>query len=596
MIPAWSIFPVHLPIVVRSLAISWCLLTNVSVSVADITAEDVRNSIRRGVTFLKSQQKVDGHWEDHAGQRGGVTALCTLALLSAGVEQDDPVLQNAMTYLRLMGNPEATYATALQTMVFCTTQPELDRISIRQNVAWFEEAQAANGGWGYQLRAGGPDESNSQFAVLALHEAERAGVPVNRETCRKATAYWIKDQKPDGSWGYRGQVSSGSMTCAGIASLMIAAQHIERGDAWAVDGNVICCGKKAVHPEIDKGLAWLGRNFSVTRNPSADNNINNSWVLYYLYALERVGRIGGQRFIGDHDWYREGAEALVNRQDRLRGSWSELSSFQRADISTALAVLFLSKGRWPVLISKLRHSNDEQWNRHRSDLANLTRYVETRWKQGLTWQTIDANVASVTDLLQTPVLFISGKDNLRLTADVKQRLREYVNQGGFIFAEACCNSKAFDAQFRALMKELFPDNPLRLLPPDHPVWYAEQPVEPNQIRPLYGLDSCCRTSVVYCPQNLGCYWELARGRGMQYPANVQSEVDAVLAIGANVLAYATGREVRDKLDMPLAATSEVEQTSFERATLQIGKLQHGGGSDEVARGPGQPVENRSRPT
>ena len=63
---------------------SWHSL-NTSISVAEITADEVRNSIRRGVTFLKSQQRVDGHWEDHAGQRGGVTALCTLALLSAGV-------------------------------------------------------------------------------------------------------------------------------------------------------------------------------------------------------------------------------------------------------------------------------------------------------------------------------------------------------------------------------------------------------------------------------------------------------------------------------------------------------------------------------
>ena len=106
-----------------------------------------------------------------------------------------------MTYVRLMGNPEATYSTALQTMVFCEVQPDLDRISIRQNVAWLEEAQAANGGWGYQLRAGGPDESNTQFAILALHEAERAGIPVSRDTWRKANAYWAKDQKPDGSWG-----------------------------------------------------------------------------------------------------------------------------------------------------------------------------------------------------------------------------------------------------------------------------------------------------------------------------------------------------------------------------------------------------------
>ncbi len=550
-------------------------------AVAEITAGQVRDSIRRGTDFLRSKQQVRGHWDDYAGQPGGVTALCALAMISAGVEPDDRSLQAALGSLRNLGNPNSTYSTSLQTMAFCASEPDLDRLSIRQNVAWLESAQTADGGWGYQQNAGGADESNTQFAMLALHEAETVGVSVDRATWRSAAAYWEKIQKQDGSWGYRGQPASGSMTCAGIASLMIAAKHLDRGNSWVVEGNVICCGKKTLHPNIDRGLAWLGHNFSVVRNPSAQAAMQNRYVLYYLYALERVGRIGGTRFIGEHDWYREGAEAIVTRQDKLQGSWSEFGAIGRADVSTALAVLFLSKGRRPVVVSKLRYSDQAQWNRHEHDLANLTSYVESRWKQDLTWQVIDINVAGVEDLLQTPVLFISGKDGLRLNAAAKQRLREYVDQGGFIFAEACCNSSAFDAQFRALMKEIFPDNPLRLLPPDHPVWFAEQQIDAENLRPLYGIDSCCRTSVVYCPENLGCYWELARDRTFTYPRNVQADVDAVLGIGANVLAYATGRELRDKLDLPSLTLAEAEETTFERDTLQIGKLQHSGGSDDA---------------
>ena len=41
-------------------------------------------------------------------------------------------------------------------------------------------------------------------------------------------------------------------------------------------------------------------------------------------------------------------------------------------IATALALLFLSKGRRPVLVAKLKHGPDEDWNNHRNDLANLT--------------------------------------------------------------------------------------------------------------------------------------------------------------------------------------------------------------------------------
>ena len=56
---------------------------------------------------------------------------------------------------------------------------------------------------------------------------------------------------------------------------------------------------------------------------------------------------------------------------------------------------------------------------------------------------------------------------------------------------------------------MFPDSQLRLLPPDHAVWFAEGKVDPQYMRPLYGIDACCRTSVVYCPQNLSCLWELS---------------------------------------------------------------------------------------
>ena len=38
-------------------------------------------------------------------------------------------------------------------------------------------------------------------------------------------------------------------------------------------------------------------------------------------GMERAGRLTGQRFFGDHDWYREGAEELVHTQDKLQGFW-----------------------------------------------------------------------------------------------------------------------------------------------------------------------------------------------------------------------------------------------------------------------------------
>ncbi len=40
----------------------------------EITAQQVRDAIDKGVTFLKQRQKVNGSWEEYAGYPGGVSA------------------------------------------------------------------------------------------------------------------------------------------------------------------------------------------------------------------------------------------------------------------------------------------------------------------------------------------------------------------------------------------------------------------------------------------------------------------------------------------------------------------------------------------
>ena len=340
----------------------------------DISPEMVREAIDQGVRYLKQQQRQDGSWLEWGNQPGGLTALCTLALLNAGVEPKDDHIQRALAYLRKQKSM-ATYSTALQTMVFCKADPKTYRPLIRRNVAWLQATQITqsrdprrNGSWSYPGGAG--DNSNSQFALLALYEAERVGVTVDDQTWRLANRYWKESQNPDGSWGYTpGSPAAGSMTCAGIASLVITADMVRQSDAQAVGERTLCCQRidtEEVSP-LDRALSWLGNNFSVSSNPGLDSQ---TWLFYYLYALERVGRLTGQRFMEQrqgrmrhqvldepikYDWYREGIRALLE----LRGTAKEASGWigaglveQEPRIATSFALLFLSKGRRPVVITK----------------------------------------------------------------------------------------------------------------------------------------------------------------------------------------------------------------------------------------------------
>ena len=97
-----------------------------------------------------------------------------------------------------------------------------------------------------------------------------------------------------------------------------------------------------------------------------------------------------------------------------------------------MVLLFLAKGRRPVLISKLQRPG-EDWNRAPENLTNLTQYVERKWKMPLTWQVINLEKATADDYAQTPVLFLSGEDAFELTPQQRVTLRRYVERGGFIF-------------------------------------------------------------------------------------------------------------------------------------------------------------------
>lgn len=559
-----------------------------------VKADDVLKAIEKGVAFLKRGQGARGEWDSPMSIQfpGGTTALCTLALINAGVEPSDPVIIKALEYLRKI-KAKRTYTVALQTMALCAAAPGKDMLIIQHNVRWLEEAQNRKGdrigAWSYEREGHGGDNSNSQFAVLALYDAQRVGAEIKPATWQRALDYWRNSQNGDGSWGYYpSDPGSGSMTCAGIGGLVTCATALEEGDAQVRDGRIVCCAEAKRDDALEKGLEWLGRNFSVRHNPLMDGSSSQRCLYYYLYGLERTGRLTARRFIGEHDWYREGAEFLVREQSNLKRSWSGNWNAERNEnISTSMALLFLAKGRRPVVMAKLKHEPEDDWNQHQKDAANLTTVAEQAWDIDLSWQIYDPESASVEDLVQAPVLYISGSRAPELIPHAK-KLRDYVDRGGFLFAEACCaDSSKFDRGFRHLIEAVFPESEYKLeqITPSHPIWRMEKLVRPNSpyAGQLWGVEYGCRTCVVYSTEDLSCYWELARpGKWTEYPDPVVKRIQDGLDVGLNVLTYATGREPKGKEQsfvVPLA--DEGNDALGSRGTIELVKLRHGGGCNDA---------------
>ena len=90
-----------------------------------LTAGQVQMAIRQGREYLLNEQSARGTWDDMAQYPGGVTALCTLALLNAGVPPNDPKIDKALSYLRSL-ELNKTYTVSLQTMALCAATPRRD--------------------------------------------------------------------------------------------------------------------------------------------------------------------------------------------------------------------------------------------------------------------------------------------------------------------------------------------------------------------------------------------------------------------------------------------------------------------------------------
>ena len=571
----------------------------------DVSGVEVRRAIERGVTALEKQQNADGSWSfrNHAA---GATALCTLALLNCGKTVGDPSVAAGLEWLRDEPVDEIarnTYETGLTIMAFAAAKDgRRDQARMLQLVQRLERGQRTAGpnagGWNYGLDGGNgrADNSISQYAILGLRDAAYAGIPVSRKTWLLAARYWAGggagpvNQNRDGSWGYMLNSSGrGSMTVAGIASCAILREML-REDDLNPDGTPDCCGQDApdrLDRALEDGVEWMTRKFSVQRNPG-----ENQYLLYYLYGLERAGRLAGRRFFGTHDWYREGAKFLVRNQSPRRGVWSAPGhGSSDAKIGTAFSLLFLSKGLSPVLINKLKFGPGDDWKRHGGDARNLVNHVSglPKWPKLVTWQVLDLEKATATNdlagALQGPVTLMTARDAPNLDDRQVRFLRDYVDAGGFLLGVNNCDGDDFSAGFRDLVKRMYPEeNPeLERLTQDHPIYRSEYLLDAGTVE-LFGADLGCRTPIVLSEVDLGCYWDLwtpydPPERDPQLVGQIAQKVQT----GVNILAYATGREPPDKLERSDALAQQGERVQIERGLLQVAKLRHDGEWDAAPR-------------
>ena len=468
------------------------------------TPAEVEAAIAKGKQFLYSLQRPEGRWEpdpqrkgnkhgDHPKMQGqswgGYSALATYALLAAGESPQDPRVTKAVNFLK-GADITGTYSLGIRCQVWnhLPPSPEMRALARRDAgllIGTLNQGGEGKGGWDYDdptSKGGRIDHSVSQYGVLGLWACAKTGYEVNPKVWELIDKTWRDHQYDDGGWAYdndgHGKGGGGeetvSMTAAGVATLFITQDYLRANEGLGCQGNVF-------NENIEKGLKWIAQEEHFRK--ARENN-------YAWYGIERIGVASGYKYFGSVDWYAAGASELVRTQ-RKDGSWDGGFAGATPLPATSFALLFLARGRAPIIMNKLDYTPVEttggesgekrrigkvaaHWNQRPRDVANLASWMATQTERDLNWQIVNL-LAPPEDLHDAPILYVSGSQGLiNLSEQDVAKLRAFVEQGGLILGNGDCGKEVFNKSFRSLGKQLFPKYEFRDLPAGHVIFKEQQ--------------------------------------------------------------------------------------------------------------------------
>ena len=141
-----------------------------------------------------------------------------------------------------------------------------------------------------------------------------------------------------------------------------------------------------------------------------------------------------------------------------------------------------------------------------------------------------------------PYLYLTGHGNVTFSAAEAERLRRYLQQGGFLHID---DNYGLEKHVRAELKNVFPDKTLEVVPFDHPIYHirydfpngllAIHEHDPEEAPTGYGVFADTGRLMVFfsVESDLGDGWEPASVHN-----NPPEKRRAALRMGTNVLVYA----------------------------------------------------------
>ncbi len=334
-------------------------------------------AVAKGLSFLRARvASVEPH--------GGEHVLAAYAMFKCGVPADDPFVVSAVQAVLGRTNRSAyqpvsaydhIYGAGVDAMFLADLDPEQYRPSLQMISDYIQSVQRSDGSWSDGPTKPG-DVSMSQYGVLGLWAAQRAGCNVSPQAFDRAADFFLRKGNADGGWAYRPGTNAGpggggsthNMTIAGAGTLSVVrlvlhgpkfAQKkssdnqkkfglLEKVDLMddaeelgaAYPDYRAQSGAGPMDQRVDRAFAWNLANFTPVSR--VEHN------MYFYYCIERAAALNDMGNINGQDWYTVYGEGLLT----LQAEDGSFPTHSGAVSGTSLALLFYMRSTGQI-ISKL---------------------------------------------------------------------------------------------------------------------------------------------------------------------------------------------------------------------------------------------------
>jgi hypothetical protein len=161
------------------------------------------------------------------------------------------------------------------------------------------------------------------------------------------------------------------------------------------------------------------------------------------------------------------------------------------------------------------------------------------------------------DLFFCPLLYMAGKHEFDpFTPKERETLRRFLTYGGFLLADDAMGAKGFgfDRSFRREMNQIFPDQELKRLPPDHSVYRSFYLIETlggrQKVNPyLEGITLEQWTPVIYSQNDLSGAWARDRFGKWIHPCvpGGEPQRSSAFKAGINIIVYSLASDYKKDL-------------------------------------------------